>query len=78
LPPSLSYTTQLSNILNASYSNIGEHPVVIGETGCPFDLNGGPQALKKRGKKDWIGSYQERMIDSILHAIGEENLACYK
>ncbi|GAA5943957.1 uncharacterized protein JCM15063_006127 [Sporobolomyces koalae] len=71
------YAAQIANILSASYRQIGEIPVVLGETGCPFDLNGGPEKVKRVRNGDWRGSDQERMVDAILHAIGERGLASY-
>ncbi|GAA6010167.1 hypothetical protein JCM10207_005648 [Rhodosporidiobolus poonsookiae] len=65
------YALQIGNILRSSYREIGEVPVVLGETGCPFDLNAGKEF--KRGK--WTGSWQERMLDGICAAIGESGLA---
>ncbi|GAA5899696.1 uncharacterized protein JCM6883_005961 [Sporobolomyces salmoneus] len=71
------YSVQIGNILSASYRQIGEVPVVLGETGCPFDLNGGPKAVEERRKGEWRGSDQERMVDAILGAIGEASLSNY-
>ncbi|GAA6062034.1 hypothetical protein JCM10212_005467 [Sporobolomyces blumeae] len=71
------YATQISNILTEAYDKIGERPVVVGETGCPFDLNGGPDRVRRVRRGDWTGSMQERMVDAILRAIGEEGLANY-
>ncbi|GAA5952203.1 hypothetical protein JCM3765_001906 [Sporobolomyces pararoseus] len=71
------YAVQIGNIISASYKRIGEVPVVLGETGCPFDLNGGPKAVKMRRGGDWRGSDQERMVDAILGAIGEASLSNY-
>ncbi|GAA6017473.1 hypothetical protein JCM11491_006836 [Sporobolomyces phaffii] len=71
------YSVQISNILQASYQRIGECPVVLGETGCPFDLNGGPAAIEARKGGEWRGSDQERMVDAILGAIGEAGLSNY-
>ncbi|GAA5872896.1 hypothetical protein JCM1840_005882 [Sporobolomyces johnsonii] len=65
------YGLQLRNILSHSYAQIGESPIVIGETGCPFDLNGGKAF--RTGDFAW----QERMVDAILGAVGEEGLACF-
>ncbi|GAA5890521.1 hypothetical protein JCM6882_002948 [Rhodosporidiobolus microsporus] len=67
------YAHQILNILRSSYRQIGEVPVVLGETGCPFDLNGG-EAFRS-GK--WTGGYQERMLDAICAAVGEEGLASF-
>ena len=72
------YAVQIGNILEASYRQMGEVPVVLGETGCPFDLNGGPEAVQVRRNGEWRGSDQERMVDSILGAIGEAGLSNYK
>ena len=66
-----SYSLQIANIINAGYRSIGEIPVVIGETGVPFDLNGG-QAFKT-GDFSW----QERQMDAICSAL-ETNLVSYK
>ncbi|GAA5828536.1 hypothetical protein JCM11251_000840 [Rhodosporidiobolus azoricus] len=67
------YAFQIGNILRESYRRIGEVPVVLGETGCPFDLNKG-EAFRT-GK--WVGSWQERMLDAICAAIGEKGLASF-
>ncbi|GAA5984632.1 hypothetical protein JCM11641_004546 [Rhodosporidiobolus odoratus] len=64
------YGIQITNILRSSLRQIGETPIVLGETGCPFDLNGGKAF--KTGK--WEGSWQERMLDSICAAVGEKGL----
>ncbi|BGP11918.1 hypothetical protein JCM10049v2_007838 [Rhodotorula toruloides] len=63
------YTTQILNILRHGYRRIGEVPIVLGETGCPFDLNNG-EAFKS---KDF--QWQERMLDAICEAIGEKGLS---
>lgn len=68
----LSYTTQILNILRHGYRRIGEVPIVLGETGCPFDLNNG-EAFKS---KDF--QWQERMLDAICEAIGEKGLSNFK
>ncbi|GAA5959872.1 hypothetical protein JCM21900_005989 [Sporobolomyces salmonicolor] len=65
------YALQLRNILSHSYAQIGESPIVIGETGCPFDLNRG--SAFRTGNFAW----QERMVDAILGAVGEDGLACF-
>ncbi|GAA5851965.1 hypothetical protein JCM8547_000111 [Rhodosporidiobolus lusitaniae] len=64
------YALQIRNIFRHSYRQIGEVPVVLGETGCPFDLNGGKAF--KTGK--WRGSWQERMLEGICAAVGEKAL----
>lgn len=66
-----SYALQFRNIIEAGYRSIGEIPIVIGETGVPFDLNGG-EAFKT-GDFYW----QERQMDAICSAL-EENLVGFK
>lgn len=66
-----SYAVQFRNIIEAGYRSIGEVPVVIGETGVPFDLNNG-EAFRT-GNFKW----QERMMDAICSAL-EECLVSYK
>ncbi|GAA6037743.1 hypothetical protein JCM8097_002319 [Rhodosporidiobolus ruineniae] len=67
------YALQIRNILTSSLRQIGEVPIVLGETGCPFDLNAGREFVRGR----WKGSYQERMLDAICAAVGEEGLGCF-
>jgi exo-beta-1,3-glucanase (GH17 family) len=57
-----SYAHQVTNIVKAAHASAGV-PVVVGETGIPFDLNGGA-AFKTR---DW--RWQERALDAICHAM---------
>lgn len=66
-----SYTIQIRSIINAGYCSIGECPVVIGETGVPFDLNGG-EAFRT-GDFQW----QERQMDAICNAL-ETSLVSFK
>jgi hypothetical protein len=66
-----SYALQFRNIIEAGYRSIGEIPIIIGETGVPFDLNGG-EAFKT-GDFHW----QERQMDAICSAL-EENLVGFK
>jgi hypothetical protein len=35
----IEHATQMLNILRHGYRQIGEVPIILGETGCPFDLN---------------------------------------
>lgn len=60
------------NILRHSYRQLGEVPVVLGETGCPFDLN------DKRSFQTKDFAWQERMLDGICAAIGEKGLSNFK
>ena len=69
--PAYSYALQIRNIIEAGYRSIGEVPVIIGETGVPFDLNGG--SAFRTGDFKW----QERQMDAICSAL-EENLVGYK
>ncbi|KAM0787111.1 hypothetical protein ACM66B_006366 [Microbotryomycetes sp. NB124-2] len=64
------YKKQIRNIVQAAYRNIGEVPVVLGETGVPFDLN--DKKAFETGDYVW----QERMMDSICSAL-EQNLVSY-
>ena len=66
-----SYMHQIRNIINAGYRSIGELPTVIGETGVPFDLNGG--AAFRTGDFQW----QERQMDAICSAL-ESSLVSFK
>ncbi|GJN94713.1 hypothetical protein Rhopal_007804-T1 [Rhodotorula paludigena] len=63
------YALQILNILRYSYRQLGEVPVVLGETGCPFDLND----KSSFETKDF--AWQERMLDGICAAIGEKGLS---
>ncbi|KAI5480839.1 glycoside hydrolase family 5 protein [Pseudohyphozyma bogoriensis] len=65
-----SYALQIHNIINAGYRSIGEFPVVIGETGVPFDMN--DKAAFKTGNFSW----QERQMDAICSAL-ESNLVSF-
>lgn len=65
------YALQIRNIVNAGYRSIGERPVLIGETGIPFDLNG--SEAFKTGDFKW----QERQMDAVCSAM-EENLVSFK
>ncbi|KAL8276134.1 hypothetical protein RQP46_011465 [Phenoliferia psychrophenolica] len=64
------YAVQIRNIINAGYRSIGEVPTVIGETGVPFDLNGG--VAFRTGDFQW----QERQMDAICSAL-EGNLVSF-
>ncbi|BGP55967.1 hypothetical protein JCM8202v2_003574 [Rhodotorula sphaerocarpa] len=63
------YATQIHNILRHGYRQIGEAPIVLGETGCPFDLN------DKAAFRTKDFSWQERMLDGICSAIGDSGLS---
>lgn len=69
---SSSYATQIHNILRYGYRQIGEAPIVLGETGCPFDLN------DKAAFRTKDFSWQERMLDGICSAIGDSGLSNFK
>ncbi|KAK4047845.1 hypothetical protein OIV83_005188 [Microbotryomycetes sp. JL201] len=64
------YKKQIRNIVQAAYRKIGEVPIVLGETGVPFDLNG------KKAFETGDYTWQERMMDSICSAL-EQNLVSY-
>jgi len=70
--PSRSYALQISTILQHAYRQLGETPVVLGETGVPFDLN--DKMAFETGDFAW----QERMLDGICAAIGEAGLSNFK
>ncbi|KAM0749528.1 glycoside hydrolase [Meredithblackwellia eburnea MCA 4105] len=61
------YATQIRNILNSGLRSIGELPLILGETGVPFDLNG------RNAFDTGDFHYQERMMDAICSAC-ESNL----
>ncbi|TNY21435.1 cytoplasmic protein [Rhodotorula diobovata] len=63
------YALQISTILQHAYRQLGETPVVLGETGVPFDLN--DKMAFETGDFAW----QERMLDGICAAIGEAGLS---
>lgn len=67
-----SYATQMLNILRHGYRQIGEIPIILGETGCPFDLN--DKAAFRTKDFRW----QERMLDGICSAIGDSGLSNFK
>ena len=67
-----SYATQMLNILRHGYRQIGEVPIILGETGCPFDLN------DKAAFRSKDFRWQERMLDGICSAIGDSGLSNFK
>ncbi|EJD50795.1 glycoside hydrolase [Auricularia subglabra TFB-10046 SS5] len=57
------YSLQIRNIVEAGYRSLPEKPVVIGECGIPFDMNGG-EAFRS-GDFGW----QEKMMDALCTAL---------
>ena len=81
LPPALSalsltrrrssYAKQLLNIVQWGYKSAGEIPIIIGETGIPFDTN----SRSAFSDGDW--SAQERQLDAVCCAM-ERNMVGFK
>ncbi|CAH7668794.1 family 5 glycoside hydrolase [Phakopsora pachyrhizi] len=57
------YAGQIGRIVESVYKNLGEVPILIGETGVCMDMNGG------RSFKDGNFYWQEAQMDSILSGI---------
>ncbi|KAF5384366.1 hypothetical protein D9615_003481 [Tricholomella constricta] len=54
------YSLQIRNLVEASYSSIGEKPVIIGECGIPMDMN------QKEAFQTEDFTWQVRMMDAML------------
>lgn len=54
------YTRQLSNIVKYARASLGELPIVIGEIGIPFDINGGANG-------NW--TRHEQLLDALANGM---------
>ncbi|CAO1629120.1 unnamed protein product [Parajaminaea phylloscopi] len=64
----LNYSKQISNLVNYARTSLGEVPVVIGEIGIPFDINGGKAFVDG----DW--SRHEELLDALAHGMEESQV----
>ncbi|SCZ96082.1 BZ3500_MvSof-1268-A1-R1_Chr8-1g09992 [Microbotryum saponariae] len=64
------YTAQIREVIQSGYRTLGELPIILGETGVPFDLNG------KQAFATGDFSWQERQMDAICSAL-ERNLISF-
>ncbi|KDE05055.1 hypothetical protein, variant [Microbotryum lychnidis-dioicae p1A1 Lamole] len=64
------YTAQIREVIQSGYRTLGELPIILGETGVPFDLNG------KQAFASGDFSWQERQMDAICSAL-ERNLISF-
>ncbi|KAK4056119.1 hypothetical protein OIO90_002850 [Microbotryomycetes sp. JL221] len=67
------YKKQIQTIVEQTYRQMGELPIVLGETGVPFDLNN-KQSFDTNGEGDY--KWQTRMMDAICSAL-EQCLISY-
>ncbi|GMK54726.1 hypothetical protein CspeluHIS016_0113120 [Cutaneotrichosporon spelunceum] len=62
------YATQIRTLVQEAGKQLGDVPVVFGECGIPFDLNG-EEALRTG---DW--KWQRRMLDALMYALETNNV----
>ncbi|PWN28423.1 glycoside hydrolase [Jaminaea rosea] len=63
------YLGQLSNVARFARMSLGEVPVIIGEIGIPFDINGGVESDKDDKQEDSRWLLHEELLDSLANAM---------